>query len=268
LAELSAVVNVSVVIPCYRCKGSIARAVESVFAQTLRPAEVILVDDCSPDDTLEQLHAEAKRYPPGWVKVIALKKNGGPGNARNAGWAEATGKYVAFLDSDDSWHVKKTELQYQWLEQHPEVDLLGQHFAAGQRSEPSIDDVRFIPVTGRQLLLSNRFSTSSVMIRQDVKYRFKQGMRYCEDYQLWCDICFGGGACFNVDYPLVNTFKPVYGDSGLSGQLWRMERGELAVHLSLLKRRYIGLPACLLAVSWSLGKFVRRVINSSVRRTL
>lgn len=258
--------SVSVIVPCYRSKASISRAVESVFTQTLRPIEVILVDDCSPDDTLEQLYAEQQKYPAGWIKVIKLPQNGGPGNARNAGWAQASGKYVAFLDSDDCWHARKVELQYNWLEQHPEVTLLGQKFASGMQREPAIEDVSCTQVTKRQLLFSNRFTTSSVMLQHGVKSRFKQGKRYCEDYQLWSDILFKGGVCCNMDFPLVKTFKPVYGDSGLSGQLWSMELGELGVHGALLRERKIGILPFLLAVSWSMLKFARRVVNSYVRR--
>ena len=258
--------SVSVIIPCYRSKASISRAIESVFAQTLRPVEVILVDDSSPDDTLEQLYAEQQQYPADWIKVIALPQNAGPGNARNAGWAQAIGQYVAFLDSDDCWHARKVELQYHWLERHPEVALLGQSFASGMQQEAAIDNLRCTRVTERQLLFSNRFTTSSVMLRHDLESRFKQGKRYCEDYQLWSDILFNGAGCYNMDFPLVKTFKPVYGDSGLSGQLWSMELGELGVHWSLLRDRRIGVISFLSAVSWSVLKFIRRVINSYMRR--
>lgn len=264
MAVSSAVASVSVIIPCYKCKDSIARAVNSVFTQTVRPAEVLLVDDCSPDDTLEQLYLEQKKYPAGWVKVIALEENGGPGSARNAGWEIASEKYISFLDSDDSWHPRKIELQYQWLEQHPEAQLLGQYFGAGAQRE--VDTPTLIPVSQKMLLLSNRFATSSVMIRRDCQHRFLPGKRYCEDYQLWCDICFSGGQCLNLNFPMVQTYKPIYGDSGLSGQLWNMEKGELAVHCSLFRRRYVGAPAFLLAVFWSFAKFSRRLINSAVRR--
>lgn len=258
--------SVSVIIPCYRSRASITRAIESVYNQTMRPTEVILVDDCSPDDTLDKLYEEQKKYPSSWVKVIALSQNVGPGNARNAGWEQAVGRYVAFLDSDDCWHPRKVELQYQWLEGNPDVSLLGQCFGAGLRDEPQVDSVLFTEVGERQLLFSNRFTTSSVMLRRDIESRFKHGKRFCEDYHLWSDILFSGGRCFNMDFPLVRTFKPVYGDSGLSGQLWSMEKGELGVHVALLRAGRIGvLPFCS-AVTWSLLKFIRRIINSSLRR--
>ena len=117
--------KVSVVIPCYRCADTIARAVTSIAEQTSRPAEVILVDDCSGDDTLATLYELQAEYPQGWVKVIESPKNAGPGTARNLGWEAATQAYIAFLDADDSWHPQKIEMQYGWMSKNPEVALTG-----------------------------------------------------------------------------------------------------------------------------------------------
>src|SRR5215831_14326963 len=95
---------VSAVIPCYRCGATIRRALESVAGQTLLPSEVILVDDCSADGTEAELRQIATEYPQGWIKVVSLSANGGPGVARNGGWDAAAQPYVAFLDADDCWH--------------------------------------------------------------------------------------------------------------------------------------------------------------------
>jgi len=262
----SRLASISVVIPCYRCVDSISHAVKSVYEQTLRPLEVILVNDCSPDATLARLHEEQLAYPQGWIKVISLPLNAGPGTARNAGWAAARGKYIAFLDADDTWRQNKLEVQYNWLESHPDAVLLGQSFKGGEVVEMSKCAVNFTPVTQRMLLRQNYFSTPSVMVRRDVVHRFHEGKRYCEDYQLWCDICFAGNPCYTVDYPLFDVHKPVYGASGLSGQLWRMEVGELAVYRSLLKQGRIGLLTFAVASTWSLAKYGRRVVKSTWRR--
>src|SRR6476469_11194130 len=80
---------VSVIVPCYRCAATIDDAIASVVAQTLRPAQVLLVDDGSGDDTLEQLHLVAAAHEPGWIKVIALPSNGGVSAARNVAWDRA-----------------------------------------------------------------------------------------------------------------------------------------------------------------------------------
>ena len=81
-------VSVSVIIPCYRCASTIRRAIQSVINQTQKPAEVVLVDDASADETLVVLRELEEQYPD-WIKVIALTENKGAASARNAGWAMA-----------------------------------------------------------------------------------------------------------------------------------------------------------------------------------
>lgn len=97
---------VSVVIPTYNRRDLVLRALESVFGQTYRPMEVIVVDDGSTDGTFEAL---TQATFPVKVEVLRLPTNQGPGATRNAGILHASGKYVAFLDSDDVWHTDNLE---------------------------------------------------------------------------------------------------------------------------------------------------------------
>ena len=115
---------VSVVVPCYRCIATLERAVRSVAQQTQRPAELILVDDASGDGTLELLRTLQARYGD-WVRVVALPANAGAASARNAGWNVATQPYIAFLDADDAWHPRKVEIQWDYMQRHPDVALSG-----------------------------------------------------------------------------------------------------------------------------------------------
>jgi glycosyltransferase involved in cell wall biosynthesis len=268
----SSVARVSVVIPCYCCKDTIRRAVESVYQQSLRPAEVIIVDDASPDNTLSVLSELAKEYPEGWISIISLAMNAGPGTARNHGWNLASQPYVAFLDSDDSWHHNKIELQYGWMQKNPGAALTGQ---TGLTIDTSSNiktkslregDVRFSRVSSRDLLLSNRFSTPSIMLRKDLPNRFPEGKRFCEDYELWCDLCCSGFQCYSIDVPLTFCYKPLYGHAGLSGNLWKMEQGELGVYAALRAKRKIGLflHGCLSI--WSLVRYVRRAAKLKFSR--
>nr|WP_175801934.1 glycosyltransferase [Burkholderia anthina] len=109
------VAPVSVIVPCYRSVSTLERAVASVYAQTWRPAELILVDDASPDDTLACIERLRSRYGDDWIRVIALPRNGGPGVARNVGWRCATQRFIAFLDADDTWHPDKIARQCGWM---------------------------------------------------------------------------------------------------------------------------------------------------------
>jgi glycosyltransferase involved in cell wall biosynthesis len=109
---------VSVVIPTYNRAGTIARAVDSVLAQTWRPLEVIVVDDGSTDQTGEILADYGDR-----IRLIR-QNNRGPGAARNTGIQAASGQIISFLDSDDIWLPDKTERQ---------VNLLQRTYVAGVR---------------------------------------------------------------------------------------------------------------------------------------
>lgn len=91
-------IDVSVIIPVYNTLPYLSQCLDSVLGQTLRNIEVICVDDGSEDGSLELLKEYAERD--GRVKVIEIS-NSGPGKARNLAMAEAVGKYVAFVDSDD-----------------------------------------------------------------------------------------------------------------------------------------------------------------------
>ena len=111
---------VSVVIPVFNSATLLGDALRSVFAQTFRDFEVIVVDDGSEDrETLDQTLAAWS----GRVRVLR-QSNGGPARARNTGIAHATGDLVAFLDADDEWRPEKLAKQVAYFRQHPETGLL------------------------------------------------------------------------------------------------------------------------------------------------
>lgn len=95
--------TVSVVIPAYNSRDTVQQAVATARAQTLRPTQIVVVDDCSKDDTLQQLEALAGPD----LLVVRSPQNGGGGAARNRGIENATGDVVAFLDADDLWAPNK-----------------------------------------------------------------------------------------------------------------------------------------------------------------
>ncbi|GMV97251.1 MAG: glycosyltransferase family 2 protein [Phycisphaerae bacterium] len=107
--------DISVIIPAYNAARWLGRALDSVVAQTLRPREVIVVDDGSTDETA----AVAARYAP--VVTCIRQTNGHVSAARNRGAAEATGEWLAFLDADDEWFPDKLERQAAILRRHPDL---------------------------------------------------------------------------------------------------------------------------------------------------
>lgn len=113
---------VTAIIPTFRRPGLVARSCRSVFAQTHRPLELIVVDDGSGDETprvLQSLHAEAEAA--GVKYHWRTEPNGGPGRARNAGMGLGLGDYFAFLDDDDLWMPGKVAVQVAAMQARPEA---------------------------------------------------------------------------------------------------------------------------------------------------
>jgi len=99
---------VSVVIPFFNRIELTCRAVKSVFAQTYPNIEIIIINDGSTEDDSEFLELVSDQED---MKYIKIQKNIGPGAARNVGIKSAKGRYISFLDSDDTWEAKKMEIQ-------------------------------------------------------------------------------------------------------------------------------------------------------------
>lgn len=104
---------VSIIMPSYNTASYIAESIRSVINQTYKYWELIIVDDCSTDDTDEvvtSFHDERIRY-------LKNEKNSGAAVSRNKALREAKGKWIAFLDSDDTWHSQKLEKQLEFMEE-------------------------------------------------------------------------------------------------------------------------------------------------------
>lgn len=106
---------ISVVIPAYNAAWCVARAIDSVLAQTFRDFELIVVNDGSTDDTATVLSAYGDQL------RILTQANGGLSSARNAGIHAARGDYIAFLDADDWWLVDKLARQIRLMESRPDL---------------------------------------------------------------------------------------------------------------------------------------------------
>jgi len=255
-------VPVSVVVPCYCCQETVERALNSVSQQTWKPAEVILVDDASTDDTYLFLKSLSKKYTPGWIKVVHKNKNEGPAAARNTGWEMSAYPYIAFLDADDSWHSCKIEIQLKYMQDHPEIAITGNRWLFVK------ERINALPVSGcfsirsvsyKQLLFSNLFSSSAVMLKRILPYRFNAEKRFSEDYLLWLIILYNGYKGAFIDVELTYLHKYPYGEGGLSGRLWDMEKGELDTYRRLHKEHCLSLPGLIFFGFRSFLKYLRRL---------
>ena len=104
---------VSIIMPSYNSEMYIADSIKTVVAQTYTNWELIIVDDCSTDKTIQII--ESFHEPR--IKLFSNEKNSGAAISRNLALQKATGKWIAFLDSDDWWHPQKLEIQLRFMEE-------------------------------------------------------------------------------------------------------------------------------------------------------
>lgn len=255
---------VSVVIPAYNAENTIVGCVQSVLDQTYTNTEIIVVDDGSKDGTVSLLKCMAQSLPEGKLQVIS-QKNAGPSVARNNGIGHAKGEYIAFLDADDSWLPIKLEKQMPCFESEG-VGLVGCRFCIGDvRVDEEQSDT--IHVDFKKLLFKNYFVTSSVVVAAGVcrNFHFNSSQKYSEDYRLWLQIA-SEYRCILLTETLGRSFdKPVFGASGLSSNLWGMEKGELLNYKMLLTERKISPFLYIACCGYSLIKYARRYMISISR---
>jgi glycosyltransferase involved in cell wall biosynthesis len=185
---------VSVLIPTFNYAHYIQECIESVRQQELENVEIIVVDDCSTDDTeavVAALRAEDLRY-------VRHERNRGPAGARNTGLRLARGRYVALLDADDAMNPDNLSRKVEVLDRHPDVVLV--HSAAvpidekGRALTPSrptratrTDNVRLEHPFPR-ILYENPVMASAAVVRKDALDRiggFDPGLHRAEDWDLW-----------------------------------------------------------------------------------
>jgi glycosyltransferase involved in cell wall biosynthesis len=116
--------EVTVIIPTYNRADLLGEALSSVFTQTYRSFEIIVVDDGSIDDTAGVLRPLVEQ---GLIRYV-YQQNRGESAARNRGMVDAKGRYIAFLDSDDLFEPGKFDIQVKYLQDHPEVGLVHSGF--------------------------------------------------------------------------------------------------------------------------------------------
>jgi len=114
---------VSVIMPTHRGAPFVGEAIDSVLAQGHRPIELIVVDDHSPDSTVEVVAEHVRRHP-GVVRLLTRRDRAGPCRRRNDALAVARGELIAWLDQDDVWAPDKLSCQVQVFHDRPDVGLV------------------------------------------------------------------------------------------------------------------------------------------------
>ncbi len=208
-------VKVSVIIPAFNAGKYIEEALNSVFSQTYRQFEIIMVDDCSTDNTKEILEKYKSK-----IHLITLQTNQGEAHARNTAINEAQGEYISFLDADDMWRPTKLEKQVSYLDAHPEIGFLYSNATCFKvvNNEKQIIREFHLDFTGdvfKELFWSNFVPGHTPMVRADILKTvglFDENVRLkkaAADYDLWLRISrvtnFGHLSEVLADYRIHDT---------------------------------------------------------------
>lgn len=194
---------VSVIIPAYNREKTIERAVMSVLNQTYKDLELIVVDDCSKDNTVEVL----KSIKDDRLKIIRLEKNSGACVARNVGIENAQGDYIAFQDSDDEWLLDKLEKQMAIFEKE-KVDLVFCAFNRfGLGEDLTYPELPEGIVERKVLLEDSRISTQTLIGKKECfeNVKFDPEMPRLQDYDITIRLSKKYSIYF-VNKPLVNMY--------------------------------------------------------------
>lgn len=198
---------VSVIIPVYNSEKYIAKTINSVLNQTYKNIEIVLVDDCSTDNSAQIID----KYLESHKNIIhhLLEKNSGAAVARNKAIELAKGRYIAFLDSDDLWYPRKLQKQLDLMKKQNAaicytaiemVDEDGQ-LIKGKRNVLEKVDYKF-------LLKNTMLATSTVVIDRKLMGNFEMPLlRSGQDYATWLLLMRNGTKAYGINEALVKYRK-------------------------------------------------------------
>lgn len=220
---------ISVVIPSYNRAATIERSVNSVLNQTYKDIEVIVVDDCSTDNTFDVvkklINADNR------VRYYKLDKNSGACVARNKGLELAQGEYIAFQDSDDEWLPEKLELQMKAMTKN-QADACFCQFtrfnAHGEMVVPNLES-GFVP---RDVLLAESIVSTQTLIGKKHIFdnvKFDSAMPRLQDYDIVVRLS-KNSTFYLLAQPLVNMYE----QSDSISTNWE----KLKTAMEVLKRKY------------------------------
>ncbi len=185
--EQSATPKVSVLMTCYNAASTIEESVRSVLAQTFADFELVLVDNCSTDESLSIV----RRLADPRIRIIALDKNHGRTPALNIALNNARGQYIAILDADDTSTSDRLQLQVDCLNQNSDLVLVATWYRNVDSSGKLINEVKtpteHLDVI-RRLASNCPFMNSAVMFRAEsirVLGGYDETFAYSQDLALW-----------------------------------------------------------------------------------
>lgn len=268
----------SVVVPAYNMGRYIGAALESVAAQSVRCWEVIVVDDCAPDDGTSKIVQEfAARHPDQRIEFIRHEVNTGVSGARNTAIEAAKGEFLAFLDPDDFWLSGYLAAVHAKIDRDESIDVVGTppiaFWEIPGRPNMKPDVVRFenwqIGQFPASLALGNFLQPSSTVVRRKSVqavggFVTDREFQHIEDYDLWIRLAQDGA---KFDFVNENLTKYRKHPAAATSDIRRMDE----LHERLAMRHagfFINSQRHMLSVMMRDFRSMRRSLKSPLRKVL
>lgn len=253
---------VSIVVPVYRAGQYIEETIRSVTEQTYPDWELLLVDDCSGDDTcdvIERVLAQLSPEMQNRIHFIRKSRNEGAAKARNTGVDAAAGRYLAFLDADDLWDAYKLERELAYLHAQNAAFVFTSYRFGDEKAHPTGKAVH-VPatLTFREALSRTVIFTSTTLFdtRQIPKEALHMPDIPSEDTALWWTLLRSGITAYGLDELLVTYRRP-------AGQSLSSNKGKAIQRIWRLYREIAGLGPVLSGwylAGWAIRAAMRRMI--------
>lgn len=206
---------ISVIVPAYKAEKYIEQTLSSIREQSYKGViETVVVDDCSPDNTLIVCRDFAKKVPEDElrpIKILENDSNSGVAATRNRAVKESIGEYVCFLDSDDYWDKEKVEKQLDLIgriakEGKPEPILICTGRECVDENGKLLNKRMDVPevITYKAMLKTNLIPCSSVMLKKEIALKYPMERDdLAEDYIDWMRIIKEYGPAYGINEPLL-----------------------------------------------------------------
>ena len=197
---------ISIVVPVYRAEKYIEETMDCVRAQTYTDWELLLIEDCGPDQSRQRIEEYIQRTGDGRIRLLTHPTNLGAARARNLGVNEARGRYLAYLDADDLWAPDKLKKELAFLKERQAAFVFTGYEFADENGKGTGKVVR-VPatITYKEALKNTTIFTSTVMfdMEQLSKEQLQMPQIKSEDTALWWRILRQGYVACGLDQNLV-----------------------------------------------------------------
>jgi len=216
---------ISIIVPVYNVENFIEETMDCVRAQTYPDWELLLVEDCSSDNTVTLIRQYMEKAQDPRIRLLRQPSNMGAARARNRGVKEANGRYIAYLDADDLWMPEKLEKELAFMkEKGAAFAFTGYEFA--DENGKGMGKVVHVPakLTYRQALSNTTIFTTTVMfdLEQLSREQLEMPVIKSEDTALWFRVLRSGVTAYGLDENLVKYRRP--GKSLSSNKLAALRR--------------------------------------------